>query len=126
MNSIFAVAVGGAIGSVLRYLFNIEVSKALGTGFPWGIFVVNILGCFVMGAVAESFELKFSAPQEMRSFMMTGILGGFTTFSAFALDAGNMIERNDFGLAGLYVAGSVCGSILALFLGLWTVRAVFS
>ena len=126
MNSIFAVAVGGAIGSVLRYLFNIEVSKALGTGFPWGILVVNILGCFVMGAIAESFALKFSAPQEMRSFMMTGILGGFTTFSAFALDTGNMIERNDFGLAGFYVAGSVGGSVLALFLGLWTVRAVFS
>jgi fluoride exporter len=126
VNSIFAVAVGGAIGSVLRYLFNIEVTKALGSGFPWGIFFVNILGCFVMGVIAESFALKFSAPQEMRSFMMTGILGGFTTFSAFALDAGNMIERHDVGLAGLYVAGSVGGSILALFLGLWTVRVVFA
>lgn len=126
MNSIFAVAVGGAIGSVMRYLFNIEVSRTLGTGFPWGILCVNLVGCFVMGAVAESFALKFSAPQEMRSFMMTGILGGFTTFSAFALDTGNLIERDAFGLAGLYVAASVGGSILALFLGLWAVRTVLA
>lgn len=126
MNSIFAVAVGGAIGSVLRYLFNIEVTKVLGSNFPWGILCVNILGCFVMGVIAESFALKFSAPQEMRSFMMTGILGGFTTFSAFALDTGNLIERHDTGLAALYVAGSVGGAILALFLGLWTVRTVFA
>lgn len=126
MNSIFAVAVGGAIGSVLRYLFNIEVTKALGSNFPWGIFLVNIVGCFVMGAVAESFALKFSAPQEMRSFMMTGILGGFTTFSAFALDTGNMIERHDTAMAALYVAGSVGGSLIALFLGLWAVRTIFA
>lgn len=126
MNSIFAVAVGGAIGSVLRYLFNIEVTKALGSNFPWGIFFVNIVGCFVMGAVAESFALKFSAPQEIRSFMMTGILGGFTTFSAFALDTGNMIERHDTTMAALYVAGSVGGSLIALFLGLWAVRTIFA
>ncbi|HUD52376.1 fluoride efflux transporter CrcB [Parvibaculum sp.] len=126
MNSIFAVAVGGAIGSVLRYLFNIEVTKALGSNFPWGILFINILGCFVMGVIAESFALKFSAPQEMRSFMMTGILGGFTTFSAFALDTGMLVERNEAGLAGLYVLASVGGAILALFLGLWTVRTVFA
>ncbi|HEX7775328.1 MAG TPA: fluoride efflux transporter CrcB [Parvibaculum sp.] len=126
MNSIFAVAVGGAIGSVLRYLLNIEVSRNLGTNFPWGILVVNILGCFVMGAIAESFALKFSAPQEIRSFIMTGIMGGFTTFSAFALDTGNLIERDAFGLAGLYVTASVGGSILALFLGLWAVRTILA
>jgi CrcB protein len=126
VNSIFAVAVGGAIGSVLRYLLNIEVSRNLGTNFPWGILVVNILGCFVMGAIAESFALKFSAPQEVRSFIMTGIMGGFTTFSAFALDTGNLVERDAFGLAGLYVTASVGGSVLALFLGLWAVRAVLA
>lgn len=126
MNSIFAVAVGGAIGAVLRYLLNIEVTRTLGAHFPWGILIVNLVGCFVMGAIAEGFALKFSAPQEIRSFMMTGILGGFTTFSAFALDAGNMIERDAFGLAGIYVVASVGGSILALFVGLWTMRAVLA
>ena len=126
MNSIFAIAVGGAIGSVLRYLFNIEVTRQLGSHFPWGILCVNILGCFVMGAIAESLALRFSVPQEMRSFLMTGILGGFTTFSAFALDTGVLIERDAFGLAGLYVAASVAGSILALFLGLYAVRTILA
>lgn len=126
MNSIFAVAVGGAIGSVLRYLFNIEITRHLGTNFPWGILCINLLGCFIMGVAAEAFALRFSAPQEMRSFMLTGILGGFTTFSAFALDTGVLIERNDGGLAALYVAASVGGSILALFLGLYAVRTVLA
>lgn len=126
MNSIFAVAVGGAIGSVLRYLFNIEVTKTLGSGFPWGILFVNVIGCFVMGVIAESLALRFSVSQEMRSFIMTGIMGGFTTFSAFALDTGVLIERDAFGLAGLYVAASVAGSILALFLGLYAVRTILA
>ncbi len=126
MNSIFAVAVGGAIGSVLRYLFNIEITRHLGTNFPWGILCINLLGCFIMGVAAEAFALRFSAPQEMRSFMLTGILGGFTTFSAFALDTGVMLERNDTGLAALYIAASVGGSILSLFLGLYAVRTVFA
>lgn len=126
MNSIFAVAVGGALGASGRYFFNLQMMRLLGPNFPWGTFGVNLIGCFVMGVLAESFALRFNVSSEMRSFLMTGVLGGFTTFSAFALDAGNMIERNDLGLAGLYVAGSVLGSIFALFLGLWTVRAVFS
>lgn len=126
MNSIFAVAVGGAIGSVLRYLFNIEVTKTLGSGFPWGILFVNVIGCFVMGVIAESFALRFNVSQEVRSFIMTGIMGGFTTFSAFALDTGVLIERDAFGLAGLYVAASVAGSILALFLGLYAVRTILA
>ncbi|MGB3808645.1 MAG: fluoride efflux transporter CrcB [Parvibaculum sp.] len=126
MNSIFAVAVGGAIGSVLRYLFNIEITRHLGTNFPWGILCINLLGCFIMGVAAEAFALRFSAPQEMRSFMLTGILGGFTTFSAFALDTGVLLERNDTGLAALYIAASVGGSILSLFLGLYAVRTVFA
>lgn len=126
MNSIFAVAVGGAIGATGRYMFNLQMMRLLGPNFPWGTFGVNVIGSFVMGVLAESFALRFNVSSEMRSFLMTGVLGGFTTFSAFALDAGNMIERNDGGLAGLYVAASVCGSIAALFLGLWTVRAVLS
>jgi CrcB protein len=126
VNSIFAVAVGGAIGSVLRYLFNIEVTKTLGSGFPWGILFVNVIGCFVMGVIAESFALRFNVSQEVRSFIMTGIMGGFTTFSAFALDTGVLIERDAFGLAGLYVAASVAGSILALFLGLYAVRTILA
>jgi len=126
VNSLFAVAVGGALGASGRYLFNLQMMRLLGPNFPWGTLGVNIIGSFVMGVLAESFALRFNVSSEMRSFLMTGILGGFTTFSAFSLDAGNMIERDAFGLAGIYVAASVLGSIAALFLGLWAVRTVFA
>lgn len=126
MNSIFAVAVGGAIGSVARYLFNLQAMRLLGPNFPWGTLGVNLIGGFIMGAAAEAFALRLNVPAEMRSFLMTGILGGFTTFSAFSLDVGNMLERHDVALAGLYIAASVLGSILMLFLGLWSVRAVLA
>jgi CrcB protein len=126
VNSIFAVAVGGAIGASGRYLFNLQMMRLFGTNFPWGTLGVNIIGSFVMGVLAESFALRFNVSSELRSFLMTGVLGGFTTFSAFSLDAGNMMERDAFGLAGLYVVASVVGSILALFLGLYATRTVFA
>jgi CrcB protein len=126
MNSLFAVAVGGAIGASGRYLFNLQMMRLLGMNFPWGTLGVNIIGSFVMGVLAESFALRFNVSAEMRSFLMTGVLGGFTTFSAFSLDVGNMVERNDLGLAGVYVVASVVGSIAALFLGLYAVRTVLA
>lgn len=126
MNSIFAVAVGGALGASGRYLFNLQMMRLFGPNFPWGTFGVNILGSFIMGVLAESFALRFNVSSELRSFVMTGVLGGFTTFSAFSLDAGNMIERDAFGLATLYVLASVLGSIAALFAGLWAVRTVLA
>ncbi|MFZ3034161.1 MAG: fluoride efflux transporter CrcB [Parvibaculum sp.] len=126
MNSLFAVALGGAVGASGRYFFNLQMMRLLGPNFPWGTLGVNIIGCFIMGLIAESLALRFNVSGEMRSFLMTGVLGGFTTFSAFSLDAGNMIERNDFGLAGLYIGASVIGSIAALFLGLYAVRTVLA
>lgn len=124
MNSIFAVAVGGAIGSAARYLFNLQMMRAFGPDFPWGTLGVNLIGGFVMGLLAEAFALRFNVPAEMRSFLLTGVLGGFTTFSAFSLDIGNMLERHDVALAAGYALASVGGSVLALFLGLWLARAV--
>lgn len=126
MNSLFAVALGGAVGASGRYLFNLQMLRLLGPNFPWGTFGVNIIGSFIMGVIAESLALRFNVSSEVRSFLMTGVLGGFTTFSAFSLDAGNMIERNDFGMAGIYVGASVIGSIAALFLGLYLVRTVLA
>lgn len=126
MNSLLAVALGGAVGASGRYLFNLQMMRLLGVNFPWGTFGVNIIGSFIMGVLAEGLALRFNVSAEMRSFLMTGVLGGFTTFSAFSLDAGNMIERNDFGLAGLYIVASVVGSIAALFLGLYAVRTVLA
>ncbi|MES1991210.1 MAG: fluoride efflux transporter CrcB [Pseudomonadota bacterium] len=126
MNPFLAVCLGGALGSGARYLFNAQMTRAFGPDFPWGILGVNIIGCFIMGVLAESFALRFNVSAEMRSFLMTGVLGGFTTFSAFSLDAGNMIERHDYTLAGLYIAASVIGSIAALFFGLYAVRTVLA
>lgn len=125
MNAIFAVAVGGAIGATGRYLFNLQMLRLLGPNFPWGTFGVNVIGSFVMGLVAGLFALRFDVSPEMRSFITTGILGGFTTFSAFSLDAANMIERGQTGLAALYIGGSVVLGLAGLFFGLWIARAMF-
>jgi CrcB protein len=83
---------------------------------------VNILGCFIMGLVVALGAHKFNMTSEMRVFIATGLLGGFTTFSAFSLDVALLFERKEIGLAGLYLAGSVGLSILALFAGLYLVR----
>ncbi|MAU59270.1 fluoride efflux transporter CrcB [Parvibaculum sp.] len=125
MNAIFAVAVGGAIGATGRYLFNLQMLRLLGPNFPWGTFGVNVIGSFIMGLVAGLFALRFDVSPEMRSFITTGILGGFTTFSAFSLDAANMIERGQTGLAALYIGGSVVLGLAGLFFGLWIARAMF-
>ncbi|HAC58210.1 MAG TPA: fluoride efflux transporter CrcB [Rhodobiaceae bacterium] len=125
MNAIFAVAVGGAIGATGRYLFNLQMLRLLGPNFPWGTFGVNVIGSLIMGLVAGLFALRFDVSPEMRSFITTGILGGFTTFSAFSLDAANMIERGQTGLAALYIGGSVVLGLAGLFFGLWIARAMF-
>lgn len=125
MNSIFAVAVGGAIGAAGRHLFNQQMARLFGLNFPWGTFGVNVIGSFIMGLAVGFFALKYEPSAEMRSFVTTGILGGFTTFSAFSLDAANMIERGQAGLAALYIGGSVVLGLAGLFLGLWIARAAF-
>ncbi len=125
MNGLFAVAIGGAVGASGRYLFSAQMLHWFGPHFPWGTFGVNLLGSFVMGLIAEGLALKFHVSPEMRSFLMTGVLGGFTTFSAFSLDAANMMQRGDGWLSALYVGGSVVGAIAALFAGLYFARLVF-
>ena len=124
MNSIFAVAVGGAIGATGRYLFNLQMLRLLGPNFPWGTFGVNLIGSFIMGLVAGLFALRLDLSAEMRSFITTGILGGFTTFSAFSLEVGLLWERGAAGQALLYALGSVLFGVAAMFLGLWLVRSL--
>lgn len=122
MKQVLLAALGGAIGSALRYLVNVASGHLFGVNFPWGTFAVNILGCFIMGLVVALGAHKFNMTSEMRVFIATGLLGGFTTFSAFSLDFALLFERKELGLAGLYLAGSVGLSILALFAGLHLVR----
>lgn len=119
---LLAVALGGALGSLLRYFVAGAVQSATWPGFPWGIFVVNITGGFAMGIIVELSALKLNLTPDMRAFLTVGILGGYTTFSTFSLDSALLIERGDYSGAALYVAGSALLSILALFAGLWLVR----
>ena len=122
MKLILLAAAGGAIGAAGRYIVGISAVRLLGHGFPWGTLSVNILGSFLMGVLIEAWALRFNAPQEVRVFLATGLLGGFTTFSAFSLDLVTLFERKDYGTALIYLMGSVGLSILALFAGLYVMR----
>ncbi len=119
---LFAIALGGALGSLARHFVSAGIYGVTGTAFPWGIFVVNVAGGFLMGLIVELGALKLNYTPELRAFLTTGILGGFTTFSAFSLDAALLIERGDLFSAALYMIGSVVLSVLALFGGLALVR----
>ena len=121
---LLAVALGGAIGSLLRYFTAGAIQSAAWPGFPWGIFVVNISGGFAMGIIVELSALKLNLTPEMRAFLTVGILGGYTTFSTFSLDSVLLIERGSYASAAIYVVGSAVLSILALFAGLWLVRSI--
>ena len=116
------VFVGGGLGATLRHAVNVLCARLLGTAFPYGTFIINISGSIVMGLIAGYLAFRGEATQHWRLFLMTGILGGYTTFSAFSLDAALLYERGEFGLALVYVLGSVVLSILGLFAGLALVR----
>lgn len=116
------VFVGGGLGSVLRYWVNVLCGRLFGTDFPYGIMLINITGSTVMGLIAGYLAFKGEAAQSWRIFIMTGVLGGYTTFSAFSLDAAVLYERGEIGLAALYVVGSVALAIVGLFAGLALVR----
>lgn len=118
-----AVAIGGSLGSVARYLVAIGAARLVGTGFPWGTLVINIVGSFLIGVFAESFALTWNVSQTMRVFLTVGICGGFTTFSTFSLDAIVLMQRGELWPAAAYIAASVALSILALVGGLYLVRA---
>ena len=124
MIHLLLVMLGGAIGAGLRHLANIAALRAFGPGFPWGTMGINVAGSFAMGLFIELLARKFGASNELRLFIATGILGGFTTFSAFSLDFALLVERKTYALAGLYAAGSVILSLAAVFAGLSLVRAL--
>jgi len=120
------VGIGGALGSVTRYLIAGWVQPAYWTGFPYGILIVNITGGFLMGLFTEAMALKFHVSPEVRAFLTTGILGGYTTFSTFSLEAGMLIERQAYTQAVFYITGSALLSVAALFAGFWLMRAVYA
>lgn len=121
-----AVAAGGAVGSASRYLVTVMVQRIAGTGFPWWTMSVNVIGSFLMGIIVSAIALRWSLGQAGQAFLMVGVLGGFTTFSAFSLDVATLYERGLTIAAGGYVIGSVVLSILALFAGMAITRGVLS
>ena len=120
----FLVALGGAIGSVLRYYVVQWALRLMGPAFPWGTLAVNVVGCFVIGVFAELIARRFNASMELRLLLITGFLGGFTTFSAFSLDAISLFERGEAVAGGIYIAASVGLSMAAVISGLAVMRAL--
>jgi len=122
---IVAVAAGGAIGAVGRYLVMSGVGRWIGHGFPWGTLVVNVMGSLAMGILVEVMAMTWSPSPEVRALLIVGVLGAFTTFSTFSLDVVLLLERGAVLPAALYVAASVVVCIVGLYVGMHGMRAVF-
>jgi CrcB protein len=122
MPNLLLVMLGGAIGAGLRHLAGGVALARLGPGFPWGTLFVNLAGGLLIGLLAGWF-VRAGANEPMRLFLAVGVLGGFTTFSAFSLETFLMIERGQLGVAAAYAGTSVFGSVALLFAGLWLTRA---
>jgi CrcB protein len=118
------VFLGGGIGAALRHGVNLAAARLLGTAFPYATLFENVSGSLVMGLLAGYFAFRGGLPQHWQLFLTTGILGGYTTFSAFSLDAALLYERGAFGMAALYALLSVVLAIGSLFAGLWIVRTL--
>lgn len=127
MNGFLLVALGGALGASLRHGVGLAAVRHLPLGWPWGTGFVNIAGSLAMGLLAGWLALKAEgAGQETRLFLATGVLGGFTTFSAFSLEVANMLRAGETLKAGLYAGLSVLLGVSALFIGLWMARRIFA
>jgi fluoride exporter len=127
ISELLAVAAGGVVGAVARYLVYVAVGHLLGIGFsPYVTLIVNVVGCLTMGVLVETMALAWTTSTEMRLFLTTGILGTFTTFSAFSLDVAVLYERRAFTLCALYTIASFVLSVGALFAGLHLMRRLLA
>ena len=126
MKVLIFIAAGGAVGAMGRYVAISIVSQLCGAGFPYGTVVVNVLGSLALGMLIESMTLIWSPSSELRAFLIIGLLGSFTTFSAFSFDVVALIQRNEFILSTLYIIASVTLSVAAFFLGMYLYRQVFA
>lgn len=123
MNMVLAVAVGGAIGSVLRYLLVKLSDELLGADFPYGTLSVNVMGGFIAGLLTVVLADRFLSTPEWRGLLMVGVLGGFTTFSAFSVDTLRLFEQGGSGVAALNIGTNVILSLGACFAGMWLARS---
>ncbi len=121
---LLAVLAGGGIGSVLRYAGTVAIAQRFGPGFPWGTFIVNVSGSFLIGVLAEMAQTRaLAVTPMMRTFLAVGVLGGYTTFSTFSLDTVNALSEGATVLAFAYAAGSVVAGVVAAFAGIVVARA---
>ena len=125
MNGYLIVFIGAGLGGMLRHATNIFVPKVMGSGFPWHTLLINVVGSLAIGLFAGFFAFKSDATAHWRLFLTTGICGGFTTFSAFSLDAVTLYERGEPGASAIYIVASVVAALIALVIGLWAMRTAF-
>ena len=114
--NLLLIAIGGAVGSVARYLLTTLVLRTYGTLFPLGTFIVNLVGCVVFGAIAGAAQHRFALSPEARAFLLVGVLGGFTTFSAYAFESVALLRDGQF----LAAAANIVGQVVAGLAGLWS------
>jgi fluoride exporter len=127
MNQLIVVALGGACGAITRFLVSSGIYQWLGRDFPYGTLVVNVVGSFLMGLLTEALILqRISIGMEYRAAILIGFIGAFTTFSTFSLETFYLLEQGSVGKAGLNIAVSVCGCLLAVWLGLLCGKGLFS
>jgi CrcB protein len=126
MGLILSIAAGGALGAVARYAVMTRTGQLLGLGFPMGTLIVNIAGSFLLGVLIEFIALKWSPGEDMRAFLVVGVLGSFTTFSTFSLELVALIERGSYWPAAFYVAISVVAAVAALFGGMVLFRSILA
>lgn len=126
MSSLLYVALGGAMGASARHLLGGVIMRAAGPGFPYGTLCANVVGSFLMGVLVAWLAARSAGDSAWRLFIGVGLLGGFTTFSSFSLDAILMLEKKAYGLFAAYVGGSVILSLLGLMLGLMLARKIFA
>lgn len=124
MNIALAIFAGGGIGAVMRHFFVVGEMRLFGPSFAYATFAVNVIGCLIIGAVIEYFALKGQATAEMRAFLTTGVLGGFTTFSAFSVEVLKLAETGHIVAAGLYALASVVFCVAGVFGGVYIMRGV--
>jgi CrcB protein len=125
MNTYIVIAVGGAFGAISRFWITTNVDKLYAATYPWGTFIVNLIGCFFIGLLFVLFSEKISLADDVRSLLVVGFLGAMTTFSTFSLDALLLIEQGQYGIAFSYLLGSVVVCLIATFVGINIARILF-
>ena len=123
MNYVF-VFLGGGIGSMARLFVSSQMGKYIGTAFPWGTLIVNLAGALIIGLLIQFMVQKWSAPEHYRYLLITGFLGGFTTFSAFSLETASMFVRGDWIMAAVYIRASVVGTVALVIFSLYILRTI--